>query len=150
PRAFYKLAGRGESGNTSVGYADIVPLDGSNAPQAFGKVVTTGTSLVAATVEAVEPGQRFRMYVESTGTFPEDLAARPAIVLANSAATSATVNLTLTGFDGKPSGLSGQLILPPRSHIGYFLAEIPGFQNLPSPYFGVLIATTSDPGVTFA
>jgi hypothetical protein len=40
--------------------------------------------------------------------------------------------------------------LPPRGHVGTFLTNIPGFENLPSPYAGVLRVTTSQPGITFA
>ncbi len=150
PRGLYKLVGLGESGDTSSGYADIVPLDGSSAPLAYATVSFSSDTLLATTVEAVEPGSSFRMYVESSGTFPEDLAATPAIALANSTDSPATVHLSLTGFDGTSSGLSAQVTIPPRSRIGRFLIEIPGFEHLPSPYSGVLTATTSDPGVTFA
>lgn len=150
PRGLFKVIGRGESGDTTSGYADIVPLNGSYAPLAYGIVSFATGGLLSTTVEAVEPGSTFRMYVESSGKFPEDLAASPALALANSSDAPATVNLTLTGFDGTPSTLSGQVILPPMSRFGRFLIEVPGFENLASPYQGVLTATTSQAGVTFA
>jgi hypothetical protein len=55
----------------------------------------------------------------------------------------------LTGFDGTSSGLTAQVTIQPRSTLARFLVEIPGFENLPSPYSGVLTVATSSPGVTF-
>jgi len=150
PRGLFKLIGRGESGDTASGYADIVPLDGSNAPLAYAIVVFSGSGLLETTVEAVEPGSSFRMFVESSGTFPDDLAASPVIAIANSTDFPARVDLSLTAFDGTPSGLSAQVTVAPRSRLGKFLVEIPGFEHLPTPLFGVLKVTTSAPGVTFA
>jgi hypothetical protein len=149
PRGLYKLVGRGESGETSSGHADIVPAEGSMTPLAYGVINFTGTGLLATTIEAVEPGPSFRMYVESSGNFPEDLAATPAVAISNSTDFPAIVDLTLTGFDGTPSGLSAQVTIPPKTVLGRFLKEIPGFEQLPSPFSGVLNVTTSNIGVTF-
>jgi len=149
PRALFKLIGRGESGDITAGYADIIPTDDSYAPLAYGQVLFTGTSLTDTTVEAVAPSTEFRMYVESTGKFPEDLAATPSIALSNSADFPATVKLSLTGFDGKDTGLTGTVTLGPRGHFTGLLSSVPGFENLPSPFYGVLKATTSDIAVTF-
>src|SRR5204863_2566844 len=38
PRGLYKLVSRGESGDTASGHADIVPLDGSGTPLAYGMI----------------------------------------------------------------------------------------------------------------
>jgi len=70
--------------------------------------------------------------------------------LANSLDTPATVTLRLIGFDGVDTGLSAVITLPPKGHLARFLYEIPGFENPPAPFRGVLRATTSQPGVTFA
>jgi hypothetical protein len=90
------------------------------------------------------------MYAEITGEYPAALGTMPALALANSLDTPATVTLKLIGFDGTDSGLSAVITLPPKGHLSRFLFEIPGFENLPRPYLGVLYATTSEPGVTFA
>jgi hypothetical protein len=150
PRARYILLGRGEQPTVASGYADIVPTNGSFAPHAFATLQITGAGVVATTVESMSQTSSFRMYVESTGTFPEALAATPTIAIANSQDFPATVTLTLTGLDGTPTNLSGQVSLPPRAHIAKFLKEIPGFENLPSPFYGVLKATTQQGGITFA
>jgi hypothetical protein len=149
PRGLFTLIGRGESADTISGFAEIVPAEGSNAPFAHATLLFNGSGIAATTVEAIDPASTFTMYVESTGTFPEDLAARPALAVANSSETPATITFTLTGFDGTDSGLSGSITLPPKSHFGNFVTTIPGFENLPSPFYGVLKAVTSNPGVTF-
>jgi hypothetical protein len=133
-----------------AGYVDVVPGSGSFAPFAYAILNFTGNGQLSATVPAVEPASVFRMYVETSGTFPEDLAATPAISLVNSSDVPATVNLSLTNFDGTDSGLTGVINLPPRGHVGTFLTNIPGFETMPSPYAGVLKATTSNSNVTFA
>ncbi len=149
PRGAYRLITRGEAAETASGYAEIVPLEGSWAPFASGSIVLSGDYLLDTSVDAMLPGTTFRSYVESTGTFPDDLAARPAVSIANSSTSSATVNLTLTSFDGTPTGLTATVTLPPQTRLGKFLTEIPGFEQLPSPFYGVLKATTTSPGVTF-
>jgi hypothetical protein len=150
PRAQYLLIGRGEAGDVTSGYADIVPTDDSFAPHAFATIHFVSTPALVPTVQAIPHGSNFNMYVESTGTFPGALAAAPALAIANSSDAPATVTLTLTALDGTPSGLSAEVSLPPRSHFAKFLKDIPGFETLPSPFFGVLRATTSQPGVTFS
>jgi hypothetical protein len=150
PRGLYRMVGRGESPDLATGYADIVPLDGSYAPFAYGTILLSTEFLLETSVEAVEPGTTFRSYVESTGTFPEDLAARPAVAIANSADSPAVVNLTLTNFDGTPTSLSASVTIPPKTRLGKFLTEIVGFEQLPSPFFGILKVTTTSPAVTFA
>jgi hypothetical protein len=105
---------------------------------------------LAVTVEGVEAAPEFKMYAEITGDFPAALGTMPALALANSLDSPATVTLKLIGFDGTDSGLSSVITLPPRGHLSRFLNEIPGFENPPHPYLGILYATTSAPGVTFA
>lgn len=135
----------------NTGFALVVPTAGSNAPLAYAILLETNVfGLAALTVEGVPEGTNFRAYAEIVGTYPDDLATMPALALANSLDSTATVNLRLVDFNGVDSGLSGQVILPPKGHLGDFLFNIPGFQNLPKPFRGTLRATTSDPGVAFA
>jgi Beta-propeller repeat len=149
PRALYTLTGNGAASDLTTGFAEIVPSPGSFAPLAYGTLVWTDSAFAASTVEAVEPKSEFRMYAEASGNYPEALGATPSLALANSSDSPATVNLKLFGLDGTDSGLSAQVTLQPKGHLSKFLYEIPGFENLPSTFFGVLRATTSQPGVTF-
>jgi hypothetical protein len=154
----YTIEGRGVYqliGNATVdlvtGFAEVVPAAGSATPFAFATLQgDEETGFLSTTVEAVEQEFDFKMYAEISGNYPgPDLSATPAISIANTSAAPVTVNLSLLGFDGTNSGLSAQVVLQPREHLSRFLREIPGFQNLPSPYFGVVRATTAQPGVVF-
>jgi hypothetical protein len=150
PRASYLLVGRGEAADVTSGYADIVPTNDSFAPHAFATIHFSSTPAMVPTVQAIPQGSNFSMYVEVTGAFPEALAAAPAVVIANSSDSPVTVTLTLTALDGTPSGLSAEVTLTAKSQLSRFLKDIPGFENLPSPFYGVLRATTAQPGVTFS
>jgi len=153
PRGVFTLSSRGETGDLGVGFAMVVPTDGSNAPLAYDTIsfTGTGTGIMTTTIEGVNAGSNFKAYVETSGKYPDDdLAATSAIALANSSDSPATVALSLIGFDGTNSGLTATLTIPPKGHVSRFLATIPGFENLPSPYAGVLRVTTSQPGVAFA
>ena len=152
PRAFVSVTDRTlDDTIINTGFALVVPSEGSNAPLAYAILVETNfAGLASLTVEGVPEGSSFQMYAEILGTFPDDLATMPALALANSSDAPATVNLKLVGFNGVDSGLSGQVILPPKGHLGDFLFNIPGFQNLPTGFRGTLRVTTTDPGVAFA
>lgn len=150
PRGLFTLNTRGESAALTVGFAHIVPSSGSSAPLAYGTLSFSGDGFLVTTVEGVNPGLNFKAYVETSGTYPDDnLASTAAVALANSSDSPATVTLSLIGFDGTNSGLTANVVLPPKGHLSRFLATIPGFENLPSPYAGVLRVTTSQPGVSF-
>jgi len=139
-----------ETADIVAAFVDVVPTSGSYAPLAYAILSFIENNSLAVTVEGVEPAPEFKMYAEITGDFPTALGTMPAVALANSLDSPATVTLKLIGFDGTDSGLSSVITLPPRGHLSRFLNEIPGFENLPHPYLGILYATTSDAGVTFA
>jgi hypothetical protein len=151
PRQSFSTASHSATAEIIPGYAEVVASPGSYTPHAYAILNFIENSFLTTTVEGVPAANEFKMYAELSSTFPtEALAAMPAIALANSAESSATVTLNLIGFDGIDTGLSAVITLPPKGHVGRFLYEIPGFENLPSPFKGILRATTSQPGVTFA
>ena len=86
--------------------------------------------------------------IDATAAVP--VPASPVIAIANSLDFPATADLSLVAFDGTPSGLSARVNIPPKTTLARFLLEIPGFENLPSPFLGVLRVTTSNQGVSFA
>jgi hypothetical protein len=147
PRGLFTLNTQGVSPSLTVGFAHIVPSTGSNAPHAYETLVYSGAGFVSTTVESVDPTTELRAYVELVGHYPDNrLDSSLGLALANPSDTPATVTLTLTGFDGSNSGLSANVVLPPKGHLSNFLFDIPGFQNLPpSPYAGVLKATSPQP-----
>jgi hypothetical protein len=150
PRQSFTIVTHGEGSDITSAYADIVPASGSKTPLAYAILNFVENGLLNVTVEGVEAASEFKMYAEITGDFPAALGTMPAVSLANSLNSPATVTLKLIGFDGADSGLSSVITLPPKGHLSRFLYEIPGFENLPHPYLGILYATTSQPGVTFA
>ncbi|HET9942355.1 MAG TPA: SBBP repeat-containing protein, partial [Terriglobia bacterium] len=150
PRQSFAVSTFGSPTEIIPGYVDIVPAVGTNTPQAFAVLNFSGSPFLTTTVEAVKAANEFRMYAERTGTFFEPLGTMPAISLANSLDTPATVTVRLFGLDGADTGLSSVITLPPRGHLARFLHELPGFENPPASFRGVLRATTSQPGVTFA
>jgi hypothetical protein len=148
-RSMQAIFTRGESSELITGFADIVPHPGNTTPFSFALLTHTGTGgYMRTTVEALEQRQSFSSYVESSGAFPEALAATPSVAIANRADAPATVQLTLNDSNGVFTGLSASLTLPPKSNVSKLLRDIPGFENLPSPFQGVLHITTSDPWVT--
>jgi hypothetical protein len=149
-RAVRAIATRGESAELVAGRADVVPTAGSNTPATFALLTFTENGILKTTVEAQEPGTQFKMYVETSGTFGEALASTPSIAVGNSSDTDAVIQLEMTDLQGNPSGLSATITIPARSHLSAYLKNIPGFESLPSPYKGVLRATTSSSGVTIA
>ena len=149
PRESYTLASHSAPVEIVAGHVDIVPASGSFAPHAYAILNYADNGLLTTTVEGIPAATEFEAYAEISGSYPEALGTTPALSLANSSDASVTVTLRLIGFDGTDSGLSAVVTLPPHGHLGRFLYEIPGFENLPSSFTGILRATTSQPGVTF-
>jgi hypothetical protein len=89
-------------------------------------------------------GSAFRMYAEADKT---NLIVT-AIAIENAGASDSTVNFDLTGLDGNSTGLSGQLVIPANGQRALFLNQIPGFENLPLPFKGVLRVSTAGPTIT--
>lgn len=151
PRGVQKVFSRGESSEIVTGHADIVPSPGFNVPAGFAILgFTENNGVLKTTVGAEVPATEFKMYVEVSGVFGEPLAAMASIALANTGASAATVRLELFSTAGTFSGLAANVTLPPGGHLSRFLTEIPGFENIPSPFQGMLRVTTSQPGVTMA
>jgi hypothetical protein len=149
PRQSYTLASHSAPVEIIAGHVDIVPASGSFAPHAYAVLNFADNPLLTATVEGIPAATEFKAYAEISGTYPEALGTMTAVSLANSSDAPVTVNLNLIRFDGTDTGLSAVVTLPPHAHLGRFLYEIPGFQNLPSSFTGMLRATTSQPGLTF-
>src|SRR5262249_48068073 len=76
------------------------------------------------------------------------LSARSAISIANPSDSVVYVTLELRDLQGKPTGLSSQLQLPPLGHTGAFLHELVGFINMPQEFEGILHVTATGPRIT--
>src|SRR5262249_28601437 len=96
------------------------------------------------------PSNDFTLYVEGTGDFStaEALSERTAISFANPSNSVVTVTMELRDLQGKPTGFTSQLVIPPRGHTGAFLNELVGFIDMPNQFEGILHVTATGPGVT--
>src|SRR4030095_3936442 len=132
------LSTHNEGVDITAAYADVVPAAESVTPLAYAILNFAENGFLAVTIEGVEAASEFKMYAEFTGDYPAALGTMPALAMANSSDTPATVTLKLTGFDGKERQ-TAVVTLPPRGHLSRFIYEIPGFENLPpTPYLGIL------------
>ena len=86
------------------------------------------------------------MYAEASQDSSE---IQTGIAIANTAASAVDVTLELNTLTGKSIGLTGMLSVPGNGQVQMFLNQIPGFENLPAPFQGVLrISTTASRGVS--
>src|SRR5438132_340856 len=67
------------------------------------------------------------------------------IAIANAGSSTTTVQYELFDLGGQSTGYSGSITVPPNGHLSLFLTELPGFQNLPSWFRGVLKISSSSP-----
>ena len=67
------------------------------------------------------------------------------IAIANTSSNTATVRFALLTPDGLPSGYSTSTTIGGNGHLALFLRDLPGFQNLPASFRGVLRISADAP-----
>ena len=130
---------------TTAGSARIVPDGGTTTPSGLGVFsFKPGQFTVAeAGVPLLEPAPAVRMYAESASPV------QTGVAVANPSSTPATVTFELTTLAGVSTGLTGTATIPGDGQIAKFLDQISGFENLTTPFQGVLrITTTSTAGLS--
>jgi hypothetical protein len=134
------------SGQTTVGTAQVMPALNNASPVgvAIFSYHNKGITISEAGTPTMGLGSAFRMYAEADKT---NLIVT-AIAIENAWPSDTTVNFDLTGLDGTSSGLSGQLVVPAGGQRALFLNQIPGFENLPLPFKGVLRVSTANQNIT--
>jgi hypothetical protein len=122
------------------GRISITPESNQAAPSAFVifSLRQNGITVTEASVAAMAPDMRFRLYAETGPAMQTGLAL-------SAGASGATVNLLLTSADGTPSGYSGTVTIPANGHVANFLDQIPGFTGLPASFRGILMAWSTAP-----
>ena len=131
--------------STTAGSARIVPDGGTTTPSGLGVFsFKPGQFTVAeAGVPLLEPATAVRMYAESASPI------QTGVAVANPSSTPATVTFELTTLAGVSTGLIGTATIPGDGQIAKFLDQISGFEDLPTPFQGVLrITTTSTAGLS--
>ena len=168
PRSFSKFQTNGTVSTTNeetgevtvepvqVGSVQVVPFPGSYTPGAHAILSwnVANITVFQTPVEAQLPTKTMRFYAETSGaTFdfdnPEIGSVRSAVAVANPGPQAATVRFDLTRIDGTPTELTGQSRFQVQEQYANFVHQIPGFENLPTEFKGVLKVSAVDvPGVT--
>ena len=132
------------------GWIKVVPFAGSGIPR-VSAITSYIDSALTATVtqtafEGQVPSRSFRLYAEASGDFngSEPLSKQTTVSFANPSNVPVAVRLELVYLDGRP-GPAGSVRVPANGHTSIYLNQVPGFENLPLPFRGVLYVTTSSP-----
>ncbi len=133
-----------------TGWIRVVPFAGSGIPR-VSAITSYVDSALSSTVtqtafEGQVPSTSFRLYAEASGDFKgsEPLSKQTTVSFANPSAAPVAVRLELVYLDGR-SGPAGSVRVPANGHTSLFLNQVPGFENVPLPFRGVLNVTTSSP-----
>ncbi len=153
PRSFRTFRTAGIAANFTAGSIQVAPFAGTDTPHAHAilSMLISGTTLFQTAVEAQTPATSARIYAEAAGDFAG--AARGStqtlIAMTNPSSSVSTVRLSLTSLDGTAIGTSGPISIPPNGQVSLLMNQLPGFQNLPSSFAGVVqLTTVSGPPVT--
>jgi hypothetical protein len=109
-----------------------------------------GITISEAGVLALPEASVFRLYAEASGPFNsgEPGSIQSGFAISNAGNVPATIKLELLGLDGVPTGLSASRTVPAMGQMSLFLNQIPGFENLRTPFRGFLRISGPSVGVT--
>jgi hypothetical protein len=146
PRSSKRFSTMNSSGQLTVGTAQVTPALDNAVPvgTAIFSFQNSGITVAEAGTPSMGAGSAFRMYAEADKT---NLIVT-AIAVENSGSNDTTVHFDLTKLDGTQTGLSGQLVIPSNGQRALFMNQIPGFENLPLPFKGVLRVSSADPTIS--
>ncbi len=140
PRSSARIVTPGTDTAIRVGSVRVLPAAGSKAP-----VASTVFSFVERGVTVTESGAASTGIASSFRVFAEySSGMQTGVGIANTGAAAATVQFQLFDLAGQSTGRVGSLTLPANGHRSLFLGEIPGFQNLPASFRGVLRVTSNN------
>ncbi len=149
PRSSRNLRTSGSGSSILVGSVRVVPAANSRTPSGvgiFSQKNAAGMTISEAGVPITPPAQAVRLYAEASRDSSQ---IQTGIAIANTAASAVDVTLELNTLTGNSIGLTGILSVPGNGQVQMFLNQIPGFENLPAPFQGVLrISTTASRGVS--
>ena len=143
PRSAQRFTTANPPGGLAVGSVRATPDRGNTAPA--GLVVFSFApgekTLSEAGVPALPKGSAFRVYVEAFGMPGQAGSIRSGLAISNTAVTSNTVTLEVTGLDGTLAAPPAMRSLPPSGQVARFIDEI--FESLPENFAGVLRVTST-------
>jgi hypothetical protein len=103
--------------------------------------VSQGVTITETGVAPTGLGQSFGVFAEIDAAN----SLQTGIAIANTAAGAATIQFELRDLNGQATGFSGSTTINSNGHLALFLSEIPGFQNLPRYFRGVLRISSNTP-----
>ena len=141
-RSTFRVRTAGGSAEVRVGSVRVTPASGSGTPSGVGifSFRNAGVTVTEAGVPAARATSAFRLYAESSGDFTRSQVGsiQTGIAVANSAASTATVNFELTKLDGASTGLTGSVTVPANGQTALFLNQVPGLTAVSTSFQGVL------------
>ncbi len=142
PRSAAKVVSSNPGTQVRTGFVRINPAAGSPpvASSVF-SFVSGGVTVSESGVAATGAGQAFLIFAEVNSA----QSMQTGIAVANLSFNTALVQAELLTLDGQASGFAGLLNIPANDHRALFLGELPGFQNLPASFRGVLGITSNTP-----
>lgn len=136
PRSAVKIVGSGITPQLRTGSIRVSPAFLSRTPAASTvfSYINDGITLTESGVATTGTASSFRLFAE----FDFLRSMQTGIAVANTTNGAAAVQFELLDLKGQPTGYSGSLTIAGNGSRSLFLTEIPGFQNLPSSFRGVL------------
>lgn len=130
----------GSSRSVLVGSVRLEALPGSSVPEGFVllRFVSRGTRLLESSLEGSEEASRFRLYGELSGDSGSVGSVRSGVTVSNLSSTPASVMVELFTLDGTTVEETGALIVPGLGQVAVFLDQIPGLENLNTPFTGTV------------
>ncbi|HYR44941.1 MAG TPA: hypothetical protein VER98_18065, partial [Terriglobia bacterium] len=141
PRSSARIATPGTDSAVHVGFVRVSPADGSKAPvpSTVFSFIERGVTVTESGASSIGMASSFRIFAEYAG------ALRTGLGIANTGLLPANVRFELFDLMGQSTGYLGSMQLPANGHRSLFIDEIPGFQNLPSSFRGVLRVSSNTP-----
>lgn len=146
PRAVVRLQTSGTAAAAVSGSVRVVPDAGMTAPS--GLVIFAfrngGVVVSEAGVPAERTGTAFRLFAETSGSFPKSGSLQTGVAITNPSPGTAQVSLQFIPANGGAI-VQGSLSIPPNGQVAKFVSEIPGLESLPSEFQGVLRVSSASP-----
>jgi hypothetical protein len=152
PRSFFSLRSDGTGSSTQSGSIRIVPGSATATPSGLAIFAFNngGVTVTQAGVPNIPSDMYFRMYAEASGEPGERGSIQTAIAIANPSPRDASIRLelkSLTDYAFGSSATSAMVTVPAKGQRAFFINQIEGFQQVPTPFQGVLrvVVVSNDP-----
>jgi hypothetical protein len=97
-------------------------------------LMTNGITVTQTGIATTRVAPGFDLYVESDSA----RTLQTGIAIANTTSNAARLSFQLLTLDGRATGYSGSMTADANAHVAMFLNQIPGLENIPGTFRGVL------------